>query len=688
MLKGISNFFIFAKKTGRVYFTIYSAPYIHKAKQYRLSFMKKNILKFRYSGSPQLVLLLRLLLVLILMVFTRLMLYFLNPSLFPGVTFSKLVYYSITGMRFDIVAILYANALYILLLILPFRFRRKRGFSIIADSVYYVTNIVLLIPNLADSAYFPFSLKRMTFDIFGYITTGDDTASMMPQFIRDYWYVFIVLLISVFILVFVSRRIVISNRYVMQKQVHYYLSQVLSMFVFAALSVLGVRGGIQLKPIGILSASQYAPSQETALVLNSAFTLMRSSDQKGINKLAYYTDENEMLALFNAQKNYSVSDSLGNKVPMIKKNVFIIILESFSKEHIGAINKLNHRKELSFTPFLDSLASRSLVFEGIANGKRSIEGIPAILASLPTWMNEDFITSQYAMNNFNSLASLLKKEGYNSSFFHGGKNGTMGFDAFCLSAGFDNYYGKNEYPDPDDYDGNWGIWDEPYLQYIARMLNSTPEPFLGAVFTLSSHHPYKVPVKYKNQFLKGKLEIQETIMYTDMALKNFFQSASKMSWFKNTVFVITADHTSEALLPFFQNRVGQYAVPIMFFQPDSDTTGQFSTIAQQTDIMPSVLDLLHYPSPFVAFGNSVFRSDEQHFGLNFLNGSYQLIQNGYSWQTDENISKVLYHFEKDSLLRYNLEPVKKKEVAEMDQLLKAVIQQYNNRMIENRLTVK
>ncbi len=629
-----------------------------------------------------------MLLVLLLLVATRLSLYFLHPSLFPGITLTKLLYYSFTGLRFDIVALIYANVLYILLLVLPFRFRRSKGFGIFSDVIFYISNIILLIPNLADSAYYPFSLKRMTFDIFRYINTGDDTANMMPQFFRDYWYVLLLWIFAIFLLVIIARCVRISNRYVMQKRTHYYLSQIVSMILFLALSVLGVRGGVQLKPVGILSAAQYAPSQETAIVLNSAFTLMRSYGQQGIQRLTYFTDEKEMLRMFNAQKNYSSPDSLGHVIPMQKKNIFVIILESFSAEHIGCLtHQLGNRKS-DFTPFLDSLAEKSLVFEGFANGKRSIEGIPAILSSLPTWMTEDFITSQYASDKFNSLASILKTEGYNTSFFHGGKNGTMGFDAYCKSAGFDNYYGKNEYPDPSDFDGSWGIWDEPYLQYIAHTLDTKTQPFMGAVFTLSSHHPYRVPGKYKNKFRKGPLEIQETIMYADFALQKFFETASAMPWFQNTIFVITADHTSEAWQPFYKNRVGQYAIPIIFYQPQGDSTGHTGIVAQQTDIMPTLLDMLHYPEPFIAFGSSLLRKDEPRFNLSYLNGNYQLIQDGYAWQTDNSISKALYDFTNDSLLTKNLYDQQFKIATARDKLLKAVIQQYNNRIIENKLSLE
>ena len=264
----------------------------------------------------------------------------------------------------------------------------------------------------------------------------------------------------------------------------------------------------------------------------------------------------------------------------------------------------------------------------------------------------------------------------------------MGFDVFSKSAGFDTYFGKNEYPDQSDFDGSWGISDEPYLQYIANKLNTMPEPFLGAVFTLSSHHPYKVPEKHKNRFRKGPLAIQETIMYADYALGQFFAKASQMPWFKNTIFVITSDHTSEAYLPFYKNRVGQYAIPVIFYEPGSDTAQHHNTIVQQTDIMPTVLDLLHYNKPFVAFGSSALRNDEPRFSLSYLNGNYQLLQDGYCLQTDHTVSSVLYNFENDSLLSKDVSKTHKDIAKEMDLLLKSVIQQYNNRIIGNKLTAK
>lgn len=691
MLHGISYFFIFARLTIliRIFSYIYRTKLIdHKAAELPKALMPNRKQKFIFTGNPQIVLLIRLLIVLIIMTVTRLLLYFFHPVLFPAVTLSKLAEYAVNGFRFDLIALLWANSFYFFLMILPFRFRRNYSFRIFSDSVFCISNTLLLIPNLADIAYFPFTLKRMTFDIFEYISIGEDTSNMMPRFLLDYWYLLLILIAMILLLIFVSVRIRISARYVMQKHIHYYLSQTISMILFATLAYIGIQGGIRPTYAGIQSASEYAPSSETALVLNSTYSLIQPASHLDIQKEQYFADESKMLKVFNAQKNYSVADSLGLIKPMLNKNILIIILESFSAENTGtAISGLKNQN-ISYTPFLDSLASKSLVFDGFANGKRSIEGIPAILASLPSWMPQDFITSDYSSNRFHSLASLLKTEDYSTSFFHGGQNGTMMFDTFCKAAGFDSYYGKNEYPDPSDFDGNWGIWDEPYLQYIAGMLNESPKPFVSAVFTLSSHHPYKIPEKYRKQFKKGPLKIQETIMYTDFSLQRFFESAARMPWFNNTIFVITSDHTSESLQPFYNSRVGQYNIPVIFYDPQVTTVPQNnSIIAQQTDIMPTLLDMLHYPKSFIAFGGSLLRDNEPRFSLSVLNGNYQLVQDKFALQTNLYQSNELYRYTTDPKLSYDIYGVEEKIVQQKTELLKSVIQQYNNRMIGNKLLI-
>jgi len=316
--------------------------------------------------------------------------------------------------------------------------------------------------------------------------------------------------------------------------------------------------------------------------------------------------------------------------------------------------------------------------------------MPSIIASLPTLMTSSYISSGYATNNINSLASLLKNKEYNTSFFHGGSNGTMGFDNFAHAAGVDEYYGMNEYGNSKDFDGNWGIFDEEFLQFYATKLNSFKEPFFSSVFTLSSHHPYTVPEKYKGKFKKGPLKILEAVGYSDFALKRFFETASKMPWFENTLFIITADHTSQPIKPEYKTNLGQFRVPLIFFHPaDSSLQGKKDLITQHLDIMPSVLDWLGYNEPFISFGNSILDPMEDHFALTFQNGIYQFIENGYTLIYNQNEGPIsLYHFEIDPLLENNLLKTSQSTLNEMVKKIESIIQEYNRRMIRNEMVVR
>lgn len=649
--------------------------------------MRFKLPKLVFSGNAQSVLVVRLLVVLVIHAISRILLYTFNPGLFPGMDSLSWLSCFFKGMRFDGVAVLYGNLLYIIMLLLPFRFRRKRGFSRATNLLFYITNAVLLLPNFIDLIYYRFTLKRLTSDIFKYIGTGTDTADMLPTFLHDFWYILVLWAVSVAALVWICSCVRIAKRYVMQSNLSYFLMQSLTMLLFGGLVVLGLRGGTQLKPLSIIDASAMAPPQQAPLLLNSAFTILRSPSAVKLNDFNVFEKNQNPLSIFNARKDYSQPDTSLHRPFASPPNLVIIILESFSAEHIGALNGKTPPE--TFTPFLDSLLGAGPCLRAFANGKRSIEGIPAILSSMPSWMDEDFITSQFASDRYTSLAGLLKKLHYTSAFFHGGKNGTMGFESYAMASGFDHYYGKDQYPVPADFDGHWGIWDEPYLQYMAGELTKIDTPFLATVFTLSSHHPYQIPPQYEGKFPTGKLPIQRTIAYTDYALRQFFRKAATLPWYKNTLFVITADHTSESTGGYFASAHGQYAIPLLFFAPGHSFNLDTSYTAQQTDIMPTVLDMMAYPEPFVAFGNSLLRKNEPHFSLTYLQNRYQLIMGNVCWQGDILLNTIaLYKVSSDSLLRNNLALEQVEKSNRMRLITGSIMQQYAFRLKHNQLIIK
>jgi len=286
------------------------------------------------------------------------------------------------------------------------------------------------------------------------------------------------------------------------------------------------------------------------------------------------------------------------------------------------------------------------------------------------------------------LPKILKDNGYQTAFFHGAFNGSQNFDQYCKVAGFDNYFGKNEYVGPEAFDGRWGIFDEEFMQYFSSKMSEFKQPFFSSIFTISSHNPYIIPEKYKGKFPKGTTKIQESIAYADYALKRFFETASKEDWYKNTLFVITADHTSsEPTEKKFKTNVGKFRIPILFFDPsNSSIVGKNQKNLQQIDIMPSIIDYLNIDSKMITYGKSY--QSEKDFVVYYLDNIYHYISGDYYLAFDGKKSLGLYNFKKDELLKTNVIKTEKAKATEMETFIKAYIQSFNERMIGNKLTLQ
>lgn len=620
----------------------------------------------------------RLCLILCIYFFLRLLFLLFNISYYSEVDFITLSKSFFYGLRYDITAIVINNVVYIVLHLLPFPFFYKKFYQRFLKILFFIVNIPLILLSCIDIGLFQFTGKRSGFEIFKIMSFGNDFINTLPKMILDFWY----LLLLFFVITFLMYRYYPALKTVKPNTQHsrkYFIDsiagKIVLFFLFTAMTFIGFRGGIQYKPLNILSASRYGTGKTTVLILNTPFVIFKTYGKQTLEDIHWMNDDesekiNSFIKLPSKRENFK------------SKNVVIIILESFGKEYIGSLNSYQ-----GFTPFLDSLIGKSLVFQNaFANGKRSIEGIPAIVAGIPALMTDPFITSAYSSNSITTLPSLLKLKGYNSVFFHGGTNGTMGFDNFSKLSGFDHYFGRTEYNNDADFDGSWGIYDEPFLQRTAEEINTMKQPFLAAVFTLSSHHPYKIPERYVNQFPAGTLSIHQSIRYTDYSLKRFFETASKMPWYLNTLFVITADHTALSENSFYQNSVGQLAIPILYFCPsDSTLFGKSRLTTQQIDILPSVLDYLGYDQKYFAFGKSVFTDSSESLAVSYSNESYQLIQDSNVFILRNNEKNSFFNFATDSLLKNELLGTDTVKERMMEKKLKSFIQNFNHALIHNEM---
>lgn len=595
------------------------------------------------------------------------------------------------ALVFDTSALLYVNALYLLLLLFPLHLKETLTYQKVLKWIYIVTNGIALITNLGDSVYFQYTGRRTTATFFSEFANETNIPSIIGEELLRHWYLTLIFIVMIALMwrLYLKPAIGVSR-----SRWRYYIDQSVSLLILAPLVIVGIRGSVAAgtRPITISNANEYVNRPiENALVLNTPFSIIRTMGKKVYETPDYMCDK-QMVALFNPERYPSPVN------PNSNKNVVIIILESMGKEYMGYFNHdLEGGRYKGYTPFLDSLASQSLTFKySYANGRKSMDAMPSILSSIPMFVETFFLTPA-SLNEVGGIAKELSRDKYYSTYFSGGHNETLGFKAFTHATGYKSYSGLSEYEKSSkyngygDFDGKWAIWDEPFFQFFADNLEKFHSPFLATIFSATSHHPYKLPEAYKDVFPEeGGEEIHKCIRYTDMSLRKFFDRVKKQPWYSNTIFVIVADHTNETSHAEYKTDLGLFSIPIMFYTPDGSLKPQMreDVIAQQIDIMPTLLSYLGKKNPYVSFGTDLLTTPpEQTFAVNYNNGIYQYVKGDYVLQFDGSCPRAIYKYKTDRLMTNNLIG-KVKEQAQMERELKAIIQQYMQRMNTNHLTVK
>lgn len=597
-----------------------------------------------------------------------------NFSFFNELNFISYLKVNFYGLRFDVFSIFVASSLFILCSIIPNNYFFNKTYQKILKYIYLIPNAIFILTNLIDVGYFKFIKKRSTADLFDQVGGQTDLKKLLPQYIADYWWLLIVFVLLIMLLNFFYNKLKTKDENFIKynlKPISAFSFILLLFLISSSIVVIGIRGGLQRVPIDVINGADVNLPNLIPVTLNTPFTLIKTFDKKSLESYNFYNDS-DLNKIYNPIHHFKDS-SFKNL------NVVVLILESFSKEY----TKLGNTGQ-SYTPFLDSLMDNSLVFSNaFSNGTRSNEGIPAILSSLPSLTDNPLINSLYANNKQHSFANLLKKQGYYSAFMHGGINGTMNFDSYSKIAGYDEYYGKNEYNNNADFDGFWGIYDEPFLQSCILKMNKMKPPFHTAIFTLSSHHPYNIPKQHQNKFKKGTYENHESIGYGDYSLKQFFITAQKTTWFKNTLFIISADHASISSHKFYKTIVGNMSIPIFFYKSDNSLKHINYNTMSQIDILPSALQQLGYNKSFFSFGAPV--NDTLSRYVYFIsNGNYHVLNdsNYYVIQPPKSLFKYNYINDTDLVKPLGFETLKDKQTLNR---FNAFIQTYNNTLLKNNI---
>lgn len=625
----------------------------------------------------------RLLLIFFLYTLCRFVFLVCNYDFYQERTCAQLFKIFLGGIKFDTTAILYLNSIYMLMFLIPFKFRYNSVYQVVGKYIYLVMNGVGLLANCIDIVYFRFTLQRTTFSVFREFSNEENLGKIFWESMLTNWYLVLFFIVLILILVWCYGKKKLSKSSILIKSSYIYYPVCTGIFLVTIwLSVIGIRGGFgsAVRPISLNDAAQYVHQPiDVPLVLNTPFSILRSMEYNEMEKQIYFNDNEEL------NKIYSPVHLPADTLQPNKMNVMIFIMESFAKEHWGFYNKhLEDGAYKGYTPFMDSIANESLTFKSsYANGGKSIDALASIMLSVPS-IPKSYVLSPYFNNTIQALPALLGDSGYETAFFCGQPNQGMGFQAFCNLLGFKRFYGMTEHNNTKDYDGVWGIWDEEFFQFTVKEIGNLQEPFMTSVFTLSSHHPFNVPDRYKNIFMDGPLPIHKTIRYSDYAFRRFFETASRQPWFENTLFVFAADHINGRVHEEYNNPADQYAVPIIFYKPDGSLKDYRDEIAQQLDIMPTVLGYVDYNKPYFAFGFDVNTSPNR-FAVNYNNGIYQIYSDAYLLQYNGQETIALY--ELHTKMNKNMKNDFPEIVADMESKLKAFLQQYTTRMIDNKIIV-
>lgn len=597
--------------------------------------------------------------------------------------FFKLSYY---GLAFDTAAILYVNSLFIVLSLLPLRLTVSSWYQKLLIYVYFITNLIGYAFNYVDFIYYKFNFARTTLSVLEVVENEANKTTMFFRFMVSYWHVYLIFVLVSLLWIYLYKRVKLKPSAHRLSTATYYLSSLIGFVVIATLIVGGIRGGDfkkSTRPINLVDASKHVKKMEQAdLVLNTTFAFIRTFGNNSFKKVDYDISDEEIQFYIKPIKHYKNN-------PPTKPNIIVIITESMGREYLASFNKdIGVEDYVGYTPFLDSLAQHSLIFpNAFANGAKSIHGMSSVLSGIPSFVDA-FTSSSYSNQKIQSLVSVLNDLDYDTSFFHGAPNGSMGFLGFSNILGFDHYYGMEEYGNDDDFDGSWGIWDEPFLQYMKSTLDHKQQPFFSTVFTVSSHEPFKIPKKYNGEFPKGHIQMHEPVGYTDYAFKQFFNAAKKEPWFDNTIFVITADHPNQVYYDVYNKTINRRAVPIMFYKSDGSLIGVDNELAQQIDIYPTLLDIIGYDKPFRSWGRSLISDDGVvPFAINHNASQYHMLRGNYICTFDGKHATGFYDIN-DKSLENNLIANRTPEMDETEIACKAFLEDYFERIVDKKLSLE
>lgn len=546
------------------------------------------------------------------------------------------------GMRFDlsITALFYAPFLLTLLVSL-FVTGKPTFYRLILVMAYFPLASLWLL-SLVSIAYFGEVNRHLGAEIL--LLTGDwGFVSDLLKSSRVWWF-----LGGAF---FVLSLAFIWHRYVVMPAGLTDLSggKLKKLFVFflsSLLAFLFIRGfEVQSRPLSVADAYVFGNEMQAALVMNGSFSIFHNSRRylKDSAKPIGYFSEQEV-DQYKANSEFNFYRSIPNLYAenQAKRNVVVILLESWSYEYIDGLSGSN----FGATPFVDSLIKKSSVWtNAFAAGQRSIEGIQAVLTSVPLIEGRQTIGFGLEQNRITNVAQEANRHGYRTLFMQTSKARSFHVDAIAGLLGFSEYYSMEDYPLILDYknsESSFG-WDYDGLMYLADRLNqegSSEKPYFSFFFTETTHEPFPDPGKqfhiyphddnWQNRYLN-------TLKYSDWAIQQFMERLSLREDYNETTFIFLADHVLRASMG---DRHKTFHIPLIIYTPDGSVPAQVhQEFVSQYDILPTLDAMLGLNNKISTFGHSLLtESGSVERGILSKQGSVGIVLSQDGWSSFDAIT--------------------------------------------------
>ncbi len=488
-----------------------------------------------------------------------------------------------SGFNYDLLSLFIINTPF--LLIASGFLIKKRGefYKKIGSLFFIIPNAIYILWNIIDVKAFHYSSERITFSVF-------------YSFLKD---------------------IIEQNFYIYYSIQHWHYFFPVTVFFFGFLWLFYWLGDVDTKAITPYRNKLKFLIPFTILFFSVTFFIgLKNSENIKIpsafvlNSFAYSVyDKFFKKDIYSKMKLLNPAEAISNvqykgtnfQEKKVHDNIIIIVLESMNIEFLNT----------EYTPFLSSLSKKSFYFPNhFSNVRSSFKALANILLGTP-YIDFDDIDKKWE-----GLGTLLAREGYHSFFFSPGSKNSMMWDKVNVTAGIQNHIAKEDFLKkyPKSPISQWGVYDEAFFHFTIDKLSnhfkiSNQKPFLSLIFTIQSHAPYDIPEKDRKrlQFIESK--ILRSIRYIDDSLKSFFKSAQTKKWYKNTLFILTADHTQPPVLKnIYETALGRHRVPLILFHPNKKITPYTSQkLTQHSDIYPTILSYL-----------GLIQKNKQYFGRSVL----------------------------------------------------------------------